>query len=169
MFFFLSNHESTICGIVTVLNGTLPPTAWAPSCLPSHGEAATSARARTALPSELARALPIDGRDERHNGVSLSRAASALRRRSLSPSFGSCPFAVRSIPRSFVQSAWVSHSVHTHGRQIKSKWQTRSNSSKVDQAQQDPSPRILRGSPQSAHSGARLPQMPPPSPSPLAR
>ena len=50
---------------------------------------------------------------------------------------------VRSIPRSFVQSAWVSHSVHTHGRQIKSKWQTRSNSSKVDRAHQDPSPRIL--------------------------
>ena len=49
----------------------------------------------------------------------------------------------RSIPRSFVQSAWVSHSVHTHGRQIKSKWQTRSNSSKVDRAHQDPSPRIL--------------------------
>ena len=82
--------------------GALPPSL---PCLPLFSRPPPSAR--TPLPPFRARARApdrrTDGGDGRHNGVSLSplsRLCRRRRRRSLSPSFGSCPFAVRSFVRS---------------------------------------------------------------------
>ena len=162
-FLILSNHESTTCGIVTILCGTSPPPS---NCmgalLPpfSHGAAAATSARTAPLPPFRTRARAPNRRARRapQRGLSPSlspeppppSAAAAL---FLHLSVPARSRSARSLARSFVQSAWVSHSVHTHGRQIKSKWQTRSNSSKVDQAHQDPSPRILVRIP--SHAGAR--------------